>query len=209
MSRSHDDDEFDDEDDGQRRRDHDDESSEDDAGDDEENEAALGGWRPFGEAVFWGVVFLGLTVVAFSLGEGIGVKKPLAGKEIEAEKPVEKQPQPEPAKNNADSAFEDRIDGPAEKPNEETDSKINFGAPPKTTIVPAKVERQIPDEPTTRLDWQASIAKSELKLKPKPKPAPIVDDGPTRRLDVEALTKAVVIAPATHLLDVAAMIKEV
>src|SRR4051794_11842571 len=108
MSRSHDDDEDGDEDDRPRkkkRHDDEDDSHEDheEGHDEEEVESALGGWRPIGEAIFWGVIFLGLTLVAFSLGEGIGVKRPLADKGTESEKAISREEQPEPPKKNDDS----------------------------------------------------------------------------------------------------------
>jgi uncharacterized repeat protein (TIGR01451 family) len=218
MSRSHDDDELDDEDDRPRRKKSDDEDDDRDEDlDDEGAESGLGGWRPVGEAIFWGVIFLGLTLVAFSLGEGIGVKRPLADKGIEPEKTIEIEKTPDPPKKEIDSAFEEKIEPPTDKTEPISESKLDLDAPPKPAenrmpIVPTKAVQPPPEEPTTRLDWRPMVAKAELKLKPKPKPvavAPPPIDEPTQRLDVEKLTKIVTLVPATHLLNVAEMLKEV
>ena len=88
----------------------DEEEDRDEVDDDEGAESGLGGWRPIGEAIFWGVIFLGLTLVAFSLGEGIGVKRPLADKGIEPEKTIEIEKSPEPPTKSLDSAFEEKIE---------------------------------------------------------------------------------------------------
>jgi uncharacterized repeat protein (TIGR01451 family) len=217
MSRSHsgdDEDDIDDEDRPRRKRrsDDDDDSPEDDEND-EEVEAPLGGWRPVGEAVFWGVVFLGLTLVAFSLGEGIGVKRPLAHKEPDLEKTETPVPEPPPKKPD-ESAFVNRIDPlPPDEPEGET--KINLNAPPekspppKAAVVSNERPKPIDEPPSKRLDWEAMIAKSQLKLQPRPKPQPTVDEGPSRRLDVEKLTKAVTLVPSSRRTDLNAMIRKV
>jgi len=217
MSRS-DDDELDDEDDRPRRKRRDDDDHEDSEEDfdeeDEEIESSLGGWRPIGEAVFWGVVFLGLTLVAFSLGEGIGVKRPLADKGQEAEKAITFDETADPPKKPEETAFDAKINSPVEK-EPEPENKIDLNAPPKpiesrAPITPAKAQQPVPEEPTTKLPWREMIAKSELKFAAKPKPVPEpVDDGPTHRLDIANLTKTATLVPKTTKLDWEAMLKTV
>ncbi len=61
---------------------------------DDADEPALGGWRPIGEALFWGVIFLSLTIVAFALSGGSG--RIAAGPEPEPGKQTESPLVPAP-----------------------------------------------------------------------------------------------------------------
>jgi hypothetical protein len=221
MSRSDDDELDDDEEDRPRRKsrrdDHEDDDEGDDsaADDDEEVSGPLGGWRPLGEAVFWGAIFTGLTLVAFSLGEGIAVNRPLAEKTLEAEKAAEPAPTPEPPTKEEPSAFDGKIESPKEG-GDEADKPIDLNAPPpqkRAPITPAKAVQLVepPDEPTTRLDWDRMVAKAEVKLTPKPvvKAAPPSDEGPTSRLPVQKLTRLATLLPRTRRTDFAAMVRTV
>lgn len=214
MSRSHDEDEdIDDEDDAdrpRRRSRSDDDEDEEDEELDEEETSSIGGWRPFGEALFWGAVFLGLTVVAFSLGEGIGVKRPLADKEPVPEK-LEPDPEPvEPKKKIDDSAFTQSIESPPAK-DEEVERKLDLTAPPPaktlTPVVDAKKEPpSVVEEPTTNLPWRQMLSKSQMTFVAKPKE---VDPGPSKRTDFAAMIRQVELQPARQLLDVASLMKQV
>ncbi|HVJ82879.1 MAG TPA: hypothetical protein VNC50_17555, partial [Planctomycetia bacterium] len=75
-------------------------STRDDDADDARDEEPSVGWRPIGEAAFWGSIFVVLTLVAFGLGEGLGKKDPVA------QKPAEGEANPPPVETPKDEEAE-------------------------------------------------------------------------------------------------------
>jgi hypothetical protein len=204
--------------------------------DDESEPDSLGGWQPVGEAVFWGAVFLGLTLAAFSLSDGTPAKT------AEVPSVTNEALKPDDPPTNSGDAWNDPIalaegerasdtkrvdmlgktrrvqDDPVETPRPasavvKTEPKKQ-ATPVSSTATAPLVAAKESDLPATRLKPSQYLKKvvavappSRLNLDGMYKRATI--ESPPTKLDVATLQKRVTLEPPSERLDVAAMQRHV